>query len=103
MKRNLFFTSLLLVSSLFVFGQSGDQKSIRQLLDQITSAMKKHDITTLENIYANDFVFVNDAGKKFTRAERVSNLKSLPAPDEFGFQNEKIRIYGNTALVNGEV
>ena len=103
MKRILFFNSLLLFSSLISYGQQKDEQSIRQLMDQITTSMRNHDINSLDHIYASDFVFVNANGKKFTRSERLSNLRSLPAPEEFAFQNEKIRIYGNTAIVNGEV
>ena len=70
---------------------------------KITNAMKKHDLKTLDQIYASDFVFVNGRGKKFNRSERMENLKTTPAPEEFAFSNEKIRVHGNVAIVNGEV
>ena len=95
--------SILLLSIYSVNGQSKDEQSVRDLLTRITNAMKKHDLKTLDGIYASDFVFVNGKGKKFYKKERLENLKSTAAPDEFAFSNEKIRVYGNVAVVNGEV
>jgi len=65
--------------------------------------MKKTDIAALNNVYASDFVFVNANGKKFTKTERLESIKTAPAIEQFAFSNEKIRVYGNAAVVNGEV
>ena len=95
--------SILLLSIYSVNAQSKNDQSVRDVLAKITNAMKKHDLKTLDGIYANDFVFVNGKGKKFDKKERLETLKSTPAPDEFAFSNEKIRVYGNVAVVNAEV
>jgi ketosteroid isomerase-like protein len=95
--------SILLLCIYSVNAQSRDEQSVRDVLMKITNAMKKHDLKTLDQIYASDFVFVNGRGKKFNRSERMENLKTTPAPEEFAFSNEKIRVHGNVAIVNGEV
>ena len=95
--------SILLLGIYSVNAQSKNDQSVRDVLTKITTAMKKHDVKTLEQVYASDFVFVNGKGRKFNRAERIENLKSSPAPEEFAFSNEKVRVYGNIAVVNAEV
>ena len=95
--------SILLLSIYSLNAQSKDEQSVRELLSRITNAMKKHDLKTLDGIYASDFLFVNGKGKKFNKKERLETLKTTGTPEEFAFSNEKIRVYGNIAVVNAEV
>ena len=103
MRRTILLSALLSLCSTLILAQSKDQRDVKHRLDEITAAMKKTDIAALNNVYASDFVFVNANGKKFTKAERLENIKTSPAIEQFAFSNEKIRVYGNAAVVNGEV
>jgi ketosteroid isomerase-like protein len=103
MRRTILLSALFSLCSTLIFAQSKDQKDVKRRLDDITNAMKKNDLAALENIYASDFVFVNANGKKFTKADRLENIKTSPAIEQFAFSNEKIRVYGNVAVVNAEV
>ena len=103
MRRTFIFSALLSLCTTLIFAQSKDQQDVKHRLDEIVNAMKKTDLKTLENVYASDFLFINANGKRFTKAERLENIKTTPKPEQFAFSNEKIRVYGNTAVVNGEV
>jgi ketosteroid isomerase-like protein len=103
MRRTILLSALLSLCGTLIFAQSKDQRDVKRRLDEITTAMKKTDIAALNNVYASDFVFVNANGKKFTKTERLESIKTAPAIEQFAFSNEKIRVYGNAAVVNGEV
>ena len=103
MKQNSFFTILLLASSFFVYGQSSDQKAIRQILKEITAANTSGNYAALDHIYSSDFIFIDRLGKKFDKTERMAYLKVTPHPESFAFTNEQIRMYGTTAVVTTEV
>ena len=100
MRRSSFLTILLLVSTFFVYGQSNDEQAIRQVLNEITAANKTGDFKAFDHIYASDFIFINSAGKKYNKTERLAYLKATPLPTSFAFKNEQIRMYGTTAVVN---
>jgi ketosteroid isomerase-like protein len=102
MKRASFITSFLLVYSVFVFGQSDDEKSIRQILTDITNVNKTGDFTILDKIFADDFIFITAQGKTFNKTERIAFVKSVPPPDLFEYTKIQIRMYGKTAVLNTE-
>ncbi|HZZ75158.1 MAG TPA: nuclear transport factor 2 family protein [Puia sp.] len=102
MKRASFITSFLLVYSVFVFGQSDDETSIRQILTDITNVNKTRDFIKLESIFADDFIFITAQGKTFNKTERIAFVKSVPPPDFFEYSKIQIRIYGKTAVLNTE-
>ena len=103
MKLNVVLTGLLLVSALCTLGQSSDKEAIHKILNQIATAIKKADVTTMGKIYAKDFIFTSAAGKMYNKVERLEMLKSMPPPESFNFSNEKIRLYGNTAIIHIEL
>jgi ketosteroid isomerase-like protein len=103
MKLIIIVTVFHFLFSFSVFGQSEDEKAIRQVLNDIATVNKTADFTMLERIFADDFIFISAQGKTFSKTERISFVKSVPPPEFFEYKNEKIRIYGNTAIVNAEV
>ena len=103
MKLTSIVTVFYLLCGFLVFGQSEDEKAIRQVLNDITAANKTADFTILERIFADDFIFISAQGKTFNKTERISFVKSVPPPEFFEYRNEQIRIYGRTAIVNTEV
>jgi ketosteroid isomerase-like protein len=102
MTRNLLFTYLFITYSFCSFGQSNDTKAIQQILNDITAAQTKGDVAALDSIYSSDFIFISSNGVKFNKTERLDYLKNN-IPESFAFENDKIRIYGNTVVVNTEV
>ena len=96
-------TVFTLLCSFLGFGQSEDEKAIRQILNDITTVNKTADFTILERIFADDFIFISAQGKTFNKSERIAFVKSVPPPEFFEYSNEQVRIYGKTAIVNTEV
>jgi hypothetical protein len=103
MKLIIIVTVFHILFSFSVFGQSEEEKAIRQVLNDITMVNKTGDFTMLERIFADDFIFISAQGKTFSKTERISFVKSVPPPEFFEYRNEQIRIYGKTAIVNAEV
>ena len=103
MKRNYLLLVVFLATSITLYAQSSDEKSIRGILADITTANKTGNFKVMENIYASDLVFISAQGKKFNKTERIAFLNSNPHPESFAFENVKIRMFGNTAVVNAEV
>ena len=101
MRRNLFLTSLLITYSFFCVGQSNDTKAIHEILNDIATAQTKGDVSTLDRIYSNDFIFINTNGM-MNKTERLDHYKKN-IPESFAFENDKIRLYGNTAVINTDV
>jgi len=96
----------------FVFGQaqqeSVDSKSeqeVRQMIEKYRAAFLRHDIPTLEKIWADDYVFVNASGEVLTKAQRLANLKSGATTLESIKEEEKltVRVYQNSAVATSRV
>lgn len=103
MKRISVFFFFFLLTTFIAFSQSEDEKSIRQVLTDITTVNKTADFTILDKIFAGDFIFITAQGKTFNKSERIAFVKSVPPPDFFEYSKVQIRIYGKTAVVNTEV
>lgn len=102
MKRYLFLTGIFFMTSILAKGQANDEQTIRQMLSELSAALKKSDISTLDRMYANDYIFIGPTGIKYTKSERLDFIKSNPAPEVFSYENPQIRMYDNTAVVNFE-
>lgn len=103
MKRTYLLIVFILVSTFFVFGQSEDEKAIQQILNDITTVNKTGDFAILNQIFADDFIFITVQGKTFNKTERIAFVKSVPPPELFEYSKVQIRIYGKTAVVNTDV
>ncbi len=102
MKQAIFLFSFLFLSTFWVRAQSSDEKAIRQILDEVAAANKSGNMSVFERVYTKDFVFIDDAGKKYNKAERIAYNKTRNL-ESFSFSKDQIRMYGNTAVVNTEV
>jgi ketosteroid isomerase-like protein len=105
-------TNVALVS--FAFGQSAIQKEsadskseqeVRQAIEKYRAALLRRDIPALEQIWADDYFFVNAAGEMLTKAQRLANLKSGTTTLESINQEEELKvwIHQNTAVATSRV
>jgi ketosteroid isomerase-like protein len=88
--------------------ESADSKSeqeVRQMIEKYRAAFLRHDIPTLEKIWADDYVFVNAFGEVLTKAQRLANLKSGATTLESIKEEENInvRVYQNSAVATSRV
>jgi ketosteroid isomerase-like protein len=80
--------------------QSADAAAIHALEDRIEAAAHADDADAVSGLWAADYLFVNPAGERLTRSDRVRMLRSGEFRyDRYARDQEIIRIYGTTALV----
>src|ERR1700690_1414121 len=82
--------------------QRGDEKQILALHEAGDRALMSADLAVLAQIFADDYVQYNEAGKAFTKQEVLSNFRTgairYPSIVSTG---RTIRVFGNTAVVHG--
>jgi ketosteroid isomerase-like protein len=109
MKPITLYIALMLTCISIAFGENRrdttDEQEVRQRIQTYRSALLRRDISTLEKIWADDYVFVNASGEVLTKAQRLSNLKSgatsLDSINEE--ENITVRVYQNSAVVTSRV
>ena len=112
MKRILIVT-VLVAATAFVFSQptrtgasqkGNDEQAIRQLLDEISSALSRNDTAALDRSYADSYTLVNENGVLLTKAPRLAAIKSGELKFEsVAFDEVNVRLYGNTAVATYRV
>jgi ketosteroid isomerase-like protein len=77
-------------------------EQVLQRDEEMAHAIVSADLASLEDIYADDYVYVGSDGRQITRAERVGALRSgalrYLATKHTG---ATVRVYGETAIVQG--
>ena len=65
-------------------------------------AIAKRDLTTLDDIWADDYTFINGTGEILTKAQRLANLDSRATSfDTITLSGDiKVRVYGNDAAIS---
>jgi uncharacterized protein (TIGR02246 family) len=82
--------------------ESTDEQQILALHEAGDRALMTADLATLAQIFADDYVQYNEAGKPFTKQDVLNNFKTgairYPSIVSTG---RRIRIFGDTAVVHG--
>jgi ketosteroid isomerase-like protein len=81
------------------------EREVLQAVDKYRSAILKRDTAALEQIWADDYTFVNGAGEMLSKAQRLQNIKSGATSLDSVTQGDdvKVRIYRDTAVVTTRV
>jgi ketosteroid isomerase-like protein len=80
-------------------GNAGEQ--IKALQARATEAQLKADTSFFQKYYADDIVVIHGTGAVYTKAQEIADLKSGSLKYEsIEVRDRKVRIYGNTAVVN---
>jgi len=82
--------------------QQNDEQQILALHEAGDRALMIADLAALAQIFADDYVQYNEAGKPFTKQEVLNNFRTgairYPSIVSTG---RKIRVFGDTAVVHG--
>jgi len=104
MKKLIMIMVIAIAASSATFGQTNkDEQTVRQTLNELAAAINNQDMAKLEGVYANDYVLVNPSGVKVNKTERLASVKNEKPNGVFGYENVKVRFYGDTAIVNTNV
>jgi ketosteroid isomerase-like protein len=112
MKRFIPYVAITVALLSSVFGQAqqestdkNSEQEVRQMIEKYRAAILRRDIPTLEQIWADDYVFVNATGDVLTKAQRLANIKSgattLDSINEH--ENITVRVYQNSAVATSRV
>jgi ketosteroid isomerase-like protein len=114
MKHSIPHLTITIALLSFAFGQSATQPEsenskseheVRQMIERYREALLRRDISTLEKIWADDYVFVNASGEVLTKAQRLANIKSgVTTLDSINEEeNITVRVYQNSAVATSRV
>ena len=82
----------------------GIMKYIKTLTEQLNQAVLKGDVATYDKLLANDYSAINILGGTSTKADVLEDYKSGRLKFEaIEVTDTKVRVYGDTALVNSTV
>ena len=82
-------------------GPGNAKREIKALQRQVVQAILKSDTGVLDKYYADDYIAIHGDGKLTTKAQELENFKSgITKYDSITVREAKIRIYGDTAVVN---
>ncbi len=115
----MFFAVIVLVPLSFALAQKPvlapdenllHEQEIRKLLDVFAQAFAQVDTAILRNLIADDYVHTNLTGEVLNKAQWLERAKMRRADlsagkfriDHYSYDDVRIRIYRNTALVTGQ-
>jgi Domain of unknown function (DUF4440) len=102
--KHIFFSLLMLVTtSTFLFNQSNDEQAVRQTLDGIQTALRNNNADSFGGFLADNYSFVGPSAM-MNKAQRLASIKAGQLKYEsFNYENVKVQLYGNTAVVKTTV
>jgi ketosteroid isomerase-like protein len=82
--------------------QQNDEQQILALHEAGDRALMSADLAVLAQIFADDYVQYNEAGKAFTKQDVLNNFRvgAIRYPSIVS-TGRKIRVFGDTAVVHG--
>ncbi len=115
MKRVLVIAALVAVASSLALGQMKDKKAgqrmhqsggaeqaLIELESNLAAALEKSDMVAYDRLIGDDYTFTTQDGVVRTKAEMIASYKSGDLKYEsLRFDDIKVRLYGNTAVVTG--
>src|SRR5271167_1835514 len=82
--------------------QPSDEQQIQTLHEAGDRALMSADLSTLAQIFADDYIQYNESGKAFTKQDVLNNFRTgaIRYPSIVS-TSRKIRVFGDTAVVHG--
>lgn len=104
MKRIFLAVAMMVAATTFVFGQSKDEQAVRQTLTEVAAALSRNDADALDRFYADDYTLVGSTGVLINKTQRLASFRNGEVKlESFTYNDVKVRVYGNTAVVNALV
>jgi ketosteroid isomerase-like protein len=84
-----------------VSGQSAGEKMLLDLARNVGEAWAAHDMGTLERLIDDPYFHTDTFGRTWNRAEWLVNVPNFKPPATITFDDVKVRVFGDTAVVTG--
>ncbi len=106
MKKLTIIATLIIISTITGFAQSGDEKAVRQFIGDYDEAYVKQDIGFMEANMADDYTFSDPSGSIKNRVQVLEDArkeKTTPTEKTLSAKSEieSVRIVNNMAIVSG--
>jgi len=92
----------LLAAGCVATTQQNAESEIMNAEAQLADAFTRQDVTKIDQLWSDDFVFTAPNGKVFTKQQRLAGMKPLPADATPTLINHNdqvvVRVYGNSAV-----
>jgi len=79
------------------------EKEVLAAMDVYRQAMMKKDAAALTHILSDDLIYTHSSNLHEDKAAVLESLKGKAVTEAIDFKDLKVRIYGNTAVVVGDV
>ena len=93
---------VLLAAGCMATTQQSAESEIMKAEAQLADAFTRQDVTKIDQLWSDDFVFTAPNGKVFTKQQRLAGMKPLPpdATPTLINRNDQVvvRVYGNSAV-----
>ncbi|QHW00701.1 nuclear transport factor 2 family protein [Spirosoma endbachense] len=85
-----------------VRAQSADEKSVIAAEKQRFEAQVSKNYAVLDQVLANDLVYTHSNGNTDTKQSYIQSIRDGKSKyDAINVEEQKVRVYGNTAIING--
>ncbi|MBD2753464.1 nuclear transport factor 2 family protein [Spirosoma validum] len=90
------------VTSERVYSPSADEKAVLTTEKQRFDAQVKKDYAVLDQVLADDLIYTHSHGGTDTKQSYIQSIRDgKQRYDAIDMEEHKVRIYGNTAVING--
>jgi hypothetical protein len=104
MKQLYLILIIWITATTFGFSQSTDKQNVLYALNQMAVALRTNNSNALYKLYADDYTSVSSRGIVINKVDRIASIRSGQLNyQSFNYKDAKIRIYGNTAVINATI
>jgi ketosteroid isomerase-like protein len=97
---------LVLLSAAVLSAASPDPKTEKEVLaamEAYKQALIKRDAAALSKVLSDDLTYTHSSNLHQDKAAVLASLNGNTVAEAIDFKDLKIRVYGNTAVVNGDI
>jgi ketosteroid isomerase-like protein len=97
---------LLLAAATVLPAATPDAKTEKEIMAAMNSykqAIIKKDAAALQQVLSDDLVYTHSSNLHQDKAALIESLKGNSTTEDLDFKDLKVRVYGNTAVVIGDV
>jgi ketosteroid isomerase-like protein len=92
----------LLLAGCSAATQQSSEAAIREAEGRLADAFTRQDVNAIDGLWSDDFVFTAPNGNVFTKQQRLTGMKPIPAGTKPTLINRNdsvvVRVYGNAAV-----